>query len=477
MSPPATDTEDFWSDLLPLIAERRVVPIVGSDLLTVSVNGVRVPFYQRVAERLLARYNVDAEATGTVLRPHHELNDAICALARLGKRESADSYIPVHEAIRTTVNECRSELETPMRQLASIEDFRLFVTTTCDDVLAQALNDERYGAEPRTQQVEYAPDALPDDRVTDLGDIGAADTTQPARQGSAVLYLFGKAAALPVFATHDEDVLEFLYGIQAGLGRTPKRFFSEIRGANLLLIGCQFPDWLSRFLVRVASPRRLSDQPRRKDFIIDPLGEEPGFVVFLRTFAHNTRTASMSPASFVAELATRWHELHPPAAAMGGPAVPAVSAVRTRKRVFISYSRTDIEPVRTLYEEIKRVAGDDVAWFDKSEINPGDEWDARIMDGIEQCQLFLPVVSQSEEERTEGVFIKEWKRARARAEEIDGRAFIVPVFVDPDAEANLARYRRASSMFGSLDFGFAPGGRLTPRLEALIKSELRAFRA
>ena len=44
---------------------------------------------------------------------------------------------------------------------------------------------------------------------------------------------------------------------------------SEIRSANMLLIGCHFPDWLSRFLVRVAAPKRLSEQPRRKDFIIE----------------------------------------------------------------------------------------------------------------------------------------------------------------------------------------------------------------
>ena len=72
--------------------------------------------------------------------------------------------------------------------------------------------------------------------------IGAADLSEldtPDR--SAILYLFGKAAVPPVFAVHDEDVLEFLYGLQAGLGQTPKRFFSAIRGANLLLIGCHFP--------------------------------------------------------------------------------------------------------------------------------------------------------------------------------------------------------------------------------------------
>ena len=98
------DPEEFWSDLIPLVAARQVVPIVGSDLLTIDDGGRPVRFYRRVAERLLERYGVDPAATNTTLRPYHELNDAICALDRLAKRASADSYLPVHEAIRATVS-------------------------------------------------------------------------------------------------------------------------------------------------------------------------------------------------------------------------------------------------------------------------------------------------------------------------------------------------------------------------------------
>lgn len=469
MSLPPVDPEEFWSDLIPLVAARQVVPILGAGLLRATVDGRQVPLYQCVAERLLARYGVDPAATNTTLRPHHELNDAICALDRLGKRASADSYLPTHEALRTTLAACRAEVESPLRQLAAIEDLRLFVTTTCDDVLAQAIDQVRYGGRARTEQVEYAPSGLPRDRTTDLSEL---DT--PAR--SAVLYLFGKAAVSPVFAAHDEDVLEFLYGLQAGLGQTPKRFFSAIRGANLLFIGCHFPDWLSRFLIRISAPQRLSEQRGRMDFIIDSTSEEAGFVVFLTTFARNTRVSMMSPSDFVAELSTRW-QAQRPAETPGIESLKVVSTRAQKPAVFISYSRTDIVPVRALYDEIRRLAGDDVAWFDKSEIAPGDEWRARIMDGVESCQLFLPVVSVSEEARTEGVFIEEWRRALDRARGIDGRAFIVPVFVDADAEADLSRYARATRLFGAIDFGFAPDGKLTPKLEATIVRELRAFRA
>ncbi len=467
MTPVSNDPEEFWGDLIPLVAARQVVPIVGSELLTATVNGARVPFYRLVAERLLARYNVDPSTVD--LREHHELNDAVCALDRLGKRASADSYLPVHDAIRATLNEHRDTVSAPLRLLAAIDDIRYFVTTTVDDVLAQALDAVRHGGQARTEQVEYAPDGLPNDRMTDL-DEGDSE------RRTAVLYLFGKAAVSPVFATHDEDILEFLYGIQAGLGRPPKRFFSEIRSANLLLIGCHFPDWLSRFMVRVAAPKRLSEQPRRKDFIIDPEREEPGFVVFLTTFARNTRISAMTPEAFVAELHARWKAAQPGQQTPAAAAQVVVTPQGRKPAVFISYSRTDLASARTLFDELRRLAGDDVAWFDKSVLEPGHDWEQRILEGIGACQLFLPVISHSEEQRTEGFFIAEWKEAIERARSIDGRAFIVPVFVDPEAETKLALYPRAQRMFGHIDFGFAPGGKLTPRLESAIVRELRAFR-
>lgn len=459
-------SEEFWADLLPLIEARQVVPIVGADLLSVTIDGVDVPLYRLVAERLLTRFGVSPSET--TLRPHHELNDAICALDRLGKRPSADSYLPGHEALRQVLAEHRAALEAPFLDLAAVDDFKLFVTTTIDDVLVQAIDKVRHMGRPETQQVEYAPSGLPKNRRTDLDEL-----EDPER--SAVLSLFGKAAVSPVFAAHDEDILEFLYGLQVGLGQPPRRFFSAIRGSNLLFVGCHFPDWLSRFLIRAAAPQRLSEQRGRKDFVIDPADDEPGFAVFLQTFARNTRLTSIPPKLFVNELRRRWEAARPVAVPAG--AEPIAAAPRARKLgVFISYSRTDIEPVRRLYEELKRVAGDDIAWFDKADIEPGDEWRRRIFDAVDSCQLFLPVMSMAAEARTEGVFIEEWKKALERAKGIDGRAFIVPVFVDEDAEANLARYARANRLFGHVDFGFAPGGKLKPTLESALVRQLRAVR-
>lgn len=51
--------------------------------------------------------------------------------------------------------------------------------------------------------------------------------------------------------------------------------------------------------------------------------------------------------------------------------------------------------------------------------------EARAQKAVEQCALFLPLISQQTENRIDGFFRREWKFA------VSGRAPIVPTLVDP----------------------------------------------
>jgi len=92
-------------------------------------------------------------------------------------------------------------------------------------------------------------------------------------------------------------------------------------------------------------------------------------------------------------------------------------------------------------------------------------------------QPVSPVVSRSEEERNESQFIDEWHQAKDRATAIVGRKFIMPVCIDTDAdESTVRRYSRARSLFGALEFGLAPGGRLSVKLRDALTAELWSLR-
>ena len=87
---------------------------------------------------------------------------------------------------------------------------------------------------------------------------------------------------------------------------------------------------------------------------------------------------------------------------------------RTDDTIFISYSRTDLAAARQLFAGLQDI-GADVAWFDKSELKPGDDWEQKIRNAINGCYLFLPLVSANTETREEGFFREEWTLASERS--------------------------------------------------------------
>jgi hypothetical protein len=211
------EAEEFWEELLAQIEAGQVIPIVGPELLTVVVEGRETSLYQVLAERLLTKYGL---ATGVaapegepaphgatvVLRPYHELNDAVCALAQRGRRVQ-DLYRPIHDLLRALLETPAESSLQPLRALAGVSGFKLFVTTTPDDLLARAIDAERHEGLAKTEHIVFAPKLA----SGTLGDLPEARTSGY----TAVCYLFGKASPSPfVFAIHDEDTLEFLHNLQ-----------------------------------------------------------------------------------------------------------------------------------------------------------------------------------------------------------------------------------------------------------------------
>ena len=220
------EADEFWEELLAQIEAGQVIPVVGPELLWAALEGREIPLYQALAERLLAKYGLvarvaelegDSAPNGTpvLLRPYHELNDAVCALARRGRRVQ-DLYRPINELLKALLEAPAETALQPLRDLASISGFGLFVTTTPDDLLARAIDAERHGDMAKTEHIVFAP-KLASGTLSDLPEVCSSGYT-------AVCYLFGKASPSPfVFAIHDEDTLEFIHNLQINAGSGMKR--------------------------------------------------------------------------------------------------------------------------------------------------------------------------------------------------------------------------------------------------------------
>ena len=455
--------EAAWKRLLNQIRDGVVVPIIGARLL---VCGDRQESRQgRIAARLLSQY--DCEPSEQPLPLFRELNEAVSRLKSLADPvvNVQDLYSDVDDAIRqlTTANDF--EIPPPIRQLAEITDFRLFVTLTPDDLLARSLRKRC-----AVNEIVHSP-KLPTSEGRDLpGD-------WLARSGEVqLLYLFGKSRPAPMFAIHDEDVLEYAHNLIAHGSQVPTTFLGELQERSLLLIGCNFPDWLSRFFLRATNKNRLSEKAKR-EWMIEQLQPEESLIGFLRSYSKDTQIlAQVPPVEFVAELHRRWMDGR---AAAPQQSVPAGSETVPAGTVFfVSYSRsTDLPRAEALVQSLFKLGlADREVWFDRRAIEPGQDFRNRILDGIRGCRYFLPLLSEAANQREEAFVYREWREANDRLQGMN-REFVYPVIVDADYEPE--RYTADPvRAWSGLDFGHAPAGapdaRTLNKLTKLLRESRKA---
>lgn len=99
------------------------------------------------------------------------------------------------------------------------------------------------------------------------------------------------------------------------------------------------------------------------------------------------------------------------------------------KSVFLSYASQDAPAVERIALAL-RAAGIEV-WFDQHELSSGDAWDRKIRKQIQDCSLFVPIVSATTDARLEAYFRIEWDQAAQRTHAMAGqKAFLLPVVID-----------------------------------------------
>jgi hypothetical protein len=438
--------EGFWDNLLDYIQDRTVVPVIGSELVTVREGDRDVPLDRWIARRLAGDLKLPDDELPAVF----DLNDVVSVhLRRRGERE--ELYARIHRMLR---NAALTPPE-PLRVLAGIPGFNLFISLTFDSLLAEALG----GA----QQVSYSPNT-----VRDLA-CPRAELREPV-----VFQLLGRASASPDYAICDEDLLEFLHAMQ-DKQRQPKMLFDELRGNHLLILGCSFGDWLARFFLRTARNLELSQKRRRWDVLVgERIAQDTRLAQFLDSFSPDTRVVPWTAARFVTELAARWHAQHP---ASADSALPARDAATDGSRIpagaiFISYAKDDFDAASHLAGGLRQ-AGLEV-WFDETALQMGDDWARSIRRGIERCSLFLPVISRQtlSEENRRRYFWREWNDADDFARGMaPGEAYIVPIVID---DTRIDRSVLPDS-FKKAQGRSLPGGRVGPDAAELLVALVRAF--
>jgi hypothetical protein len=444
------DYDSFWDELLTYVEAHSVIPVVGPEMVVVEHQGRREPYYRLLARELAARLKLDNPGEAATL-------DQVVGtyLAKPGSRRQS-----VYRELGDIAGKLSVAIPEPLLQLASIRDLNLYVSFSTDNLLAQAINAARFSGRTETRELSFNPSE-------------AGDLPDGSRDVPLVYSLFGRISVLPKYVVAEEDQLEWVTALQIPEKR-PERLFDELGRNHLLFLGCRFPDWLARFILRTAKNTKLSAERGFSEYLIDgDAKSDSPLVAFLTSFSRETQVLALDPLNFVAELAQRWQQRQGNDGAAKTPEPGPMPETMPPGSLFISYASEDRPAALRLAAELE-AAGLPV-WLDRQQLDWGSDYTARIRLAIQQCALFVPVLSRTAERRT-GFFRKEWSWASERSLDFTGSslAFLCPLVID---DTPVVTSNEIPPSFKTVHIEQAPAGNLQAHQADAIVKAFNAMRA
>jgi TIR domain-containing protein/SIR2-like protein len=418
--PPPGGSEKFWRRLLSYVegrqSEKRVIPIVGQDLLVLEIGGRRVSLDTYLAERLATELGQEPPAPSPGEPAMAEPLTLNRVIYRYIKQERPLNLDLIYDSLSGFLDESGSDavpVPEPLLKLAELP-FRIFVTTTFDPLLARALRQVR-----KNENVEVRGYS-----VRDRGGIeDLPEDFDPDRE-TLVYHLLGRLThEAQDFAVTEEDLVEFFRCLHK---RPPEALFGELDQGHLLIIGSSFSEWLARFFIRLPTrDERLWDvQMKRADFLADPrLLTDVTLVPFLESFCgHATLFREGDAVTFVNELHRRWVE-------RGRRSPRPARETRPEGKIFLSYAHEDAKAVEKIRS---RLEGEELAvWIDHQQLRGGEVFHDEIKRAIERAFVFVAVLSQSTRDWEARFYRREWTFALEHAGDLPpNRKFILPVAID-----------------------------------------------
>jgi hypothetical protein len=430
--------EADWRSLVISISQHSVIPVIGTELLKIQVNDSLVPLYQHVANCLAERLGLPS--TPLAVGALYEL---VCHYKHQGY--STSRLLP---ELCDVMADLKAPTPPALLHLAEIRGFKLFVSTTPDRLLEEAIDAVRFRGRKIATSLEYSLNSRADlpqtiDELKNLANISAP----------LVFHQFGTLSPIPnSCALTEEDLLEFFYDFQKH-ETTLDKFLTVLRNRQLLFLGTTWPDWFNRFFLRNARRDRFTKKDQIDYLVGGCFAGEQTFVSFVEDFttANTTRVLAADPAAFVSVLRNHWIERYKPDPQESIP-LPEKMGYNS---LFISYAREDEREVECMRAGLEG-AGFEV-WFDQKQLTVGADWKQKIAENLRSCLFFLPIVSQNTERAVrDRYFREEWTQAEELARRCDrSYEFILQIKLDPGP------HQKVPEKFGDKNWINLPGGQVT----------------
>lgn len=444
-----------WDVIMDELLQGNLIPVIGSELLKINIDGERKYFRLWLAKKLAGELDLSVSGLEDDLHPVQTV-----MLRYYQKGENPRGIIP-YQISKSLIN--RKNWETPeaLLKLAKIKHFRFYLTTMWEPFLEHAIM-ESWGIKKNQLNIlENNLSDRPDDIVKFTSksallqfDPSYVEKLYNNTAPPTIYYLFGRPTSYNSFALSEDDILKANLLFQSCTYRPDEliRFLSERR---FLMLGCNFPNWLARFFVSLPSidPKTPSPQPVfvmsdsvccRDQSLAGFLKRHDAYVITDITVEH-----------FIDKFYDYWKgKIIPPPEFEEGS-------------LFISYASEDREIAESLRNQINEMGIP--VWLDRKELKPGDEWARVIEENISKSKMFLPIISKSSVQAcSERFFYQEWQMVKNILSESE-LPKVMPVRVDETGYDD----KRIPEGFFNKQWIEAPNGVISDKSMAELVAEYR----
>ena len=405
-----------WNLLLEAINNCSVVPILGNEIFQIESNGKKELLEEFILQELAKKFDVPYEVGmgySSINDKIEELNFQNLRFRRMG--DITDIYYEINSIFR---NIRFSELLL-LKKILSLSKFPLILTTSFNPIIEDILLE----TSENTKVYSYNRSMK-----SDIPNNISSETP-------ALYYLFGRLSKMKnSFMVTEDDLLEYLHCWHNDDTR-PKNLVKYLENKYLLVIGCDYPNWLFRFLWYSIRSFSLSGTNYETQGLVanNTLKKDSELIKFLsRVQTHVYEDSSL----FIDKLTERWNEYKIETKIENEDDVVEKPDKRENIKkntniaidIFISYAHEDYEAASKI-EKLLIENGASV-WLDKRALSPSEDYRAEIKTIIQKTKRFMPILSGNTIKEESRFFRREWTWALNELECRLSIPYIAPVVID-----------------------------------------------
>lgn len=341
-----------------------IVPIIGEDTIVYKDKGTgkEIPFQEFIFNQFLKKYpHVDVSDSDSVSMKERGYY-GLSLMSQYYERRFVDDFMDF-------VNENRSciKLKDEVFDFLVTFNFSIIITTVCFDIIEQQLK----GKIEDYKSIWYR--------------LNKENCTLPAR---CVYHIFGQAKDGSKWVSDEDLLLSFLLSHNHNdFGAKGLTDYLKENEKKLLVLGCNQPNWLFRFLWQPTQTGRTSSMKTTQGYWINKEKPEDSFENFLKK-------KNFSADEQVKEILEDATKLLQEELLREAEERSAEIDAEEYFDVFISYASEDRQVATVIFEALKNM--NVKAWFDdrgKGEITPGSPYWEKIRNGIHHSAHYMPIIT------------------------------------------------------------------------------------